>query len=239
MNRDIAVVLTSLVTILAIGLVSAEVNGASTVTPGTSERGVSDNPSNNSAIAGNVTELTIVGDSLTQAWQGYFGNVSGAIELTDASNNTIYNWSLASPQGEIYASNSSSVSWSSIACFNWTLNGAGLESNYNITSTDADGVNETFSDSNLHAAFSTGTTSFIANQCMSSYIFDSTEAGVAGNFEEVLLIDSSNNTVFASLLEEDTLGFDGASHDFEMLVLEDGHNGDSSTTTYFFYVELE
>ena len=43
----------------------------------------------------------------------------------------------------------------------------------------------------------------------------------------------------SALLEEDATGFDTASHDFEMLVLEDGHETDSAVTPYYFWVELE
>ena len=60
-------------------------------------------------------------------------------------------------------------------------------------------------------------------------------------FEEVLLWDpDKNNTVFTSLLEEaDTWGFTNNTYDFEMIVLENGHGTDTSTTTYYFYVELQ
>ena len=74
---------------------------------------------------------------------------------------------------------------------------------------------------------------------MSADIYDSSGDSVDGNFEEVLLAQADGNPVFAALLEQDLSGFDSASHDFEMLVLEDGHAGDSSTTPYYFYIELE
>lgn len=238
MNRIHTFLLVAILAILSLGFAFATPNGASTVTEVISSNGpAAGTAANHSAIAGNVTELSITGNSITQSWQGYYGNVSGAIRLADASGNPMYNWSLASPSGEVFASTASSITWSSIACFDWAADGEALETSFNINDS-ADGVNETFSDSNVHDAFSVGSTSFVANQCMSTQIFDSTGAGVAGNFEEVLLHDGTN-TVFASLLEEDLSGFDNTSHDFEMLVLEDGHSGDSSTTPYFFYVELE
>ena len=67
---------------------------------------------NVSALAGNVTELNITSLTQTQTWQGYYGNVTGTIVLDDAENWTLYSWNLAEPQGEIYASNSSTVIWS-------------------------------------------------------------------------------------------------------------------------------
>jgi len=242
MNKSIVALLSLLVVVFFAGLALADVNGASSVTPGTSERGSATDAGNASAYAGNITELTIDGISITQSWQGYFGNVSGVIELADASGDVMYNWSLASPQGEIYASTNSSVTWSGIACFNFTgttQNLTNLESTFNIDSGDADGVNETFSVGNNHNAFTTGTSSFTLGECPSTQVYDSSGQGVDDNFEEVLLVDSFDNVVFTSLLEQDLSGFDGNAHDFEMLVLEDGHSGNTATTTYFFYVELE
>ena len=74
---------------------------------------------------------------------------------------------------------------------------------------------------------------------MSARIYGDTGAGVDTEFEEVLLKGGSNETIFASILEEDMLGFNDASHDFQMLVLEDGHGTDTATRPYYFYVELE
>lgn len=238
MNRIYTFLLVAILAVSSFGFVLAAPNGAGTVTQEASSSGpAAGTPANHSAIAGNVTELTISGNSITQSWQGYYGNVSGAIRLADASGNPMYNWSLATPSGEVFASTASSITWASIDCFNWTADGPALETSFNIDDS-ADGINETFSDASLHAAFVVGSTNFIANQCMSTYVYGSTGAGVAGEFEEVLLHDGTN-TVFTSLLEDDLSGFDSAAHDFEMLVLEDGHLGDTSTTPYFFYIELE
>jgi hypothetical protein len=51
---------------------------------------------------------------------------------------------------------------------------------------------------------------------------------------------STSSVIFTSILDEESpLGFDGRAHDFEMLVLENGHLTDIATTTYYFWVELE
>ena len=67
-----------------------------------------------------MTEINIFGYSPTQSWQGYFGNISGTVQLADSGDNVMYNWSLASPQGEIYASTSNSINWANVQCFNYT-----------------------------------------------------------------------------------------------------------------------
>lgn len=236
-------VMSMLVLMLAFSIVSAvQPFGASTVTEGASTRAPVDSPENNSAIAGNVTELTIYGSSITQTWQGYFGNVTGTVKLADSSNNVMYNWSLADPEGEIYASTSSSITWADITCFDLATNHGALETAFNIVSDDVDGINETFSQANEHDMFYTNNVQFLAGDCATTFVYDSTGTGVDNNFEEVLLTDQTSATqvIFTSIIEETSLnGFDGADHDFEMLVLEDGHGTDTATTTYYFYVELE
>ena len=226
-----------------------------------STRATPDSPQSVEAIAGNVTELNIEGFSTTQSWQGYFGNVSGTIMLADSSDSVMYNWSLASPQGEIYASTNDSVSWSDIQCLNFTSDGTyasesgnggttsqhgtnltQLETLFGIEFDDVDGVNETFNliGPGTHDLFYTNNLEFSEGECRNTRIFDSSGSGVNDNFEEVLMYDPvTRSIIFTSIIDENINGFDGTTHDFEMLVLEDGHETDVDTTTYYFYVELE
>ncbi len=202
-----------------------------------------DEPQEIAAQAGNVTQLNIYGITTTQSWQGYYGNVSGAIILADGDDKMLYNWSLVSPEGEVYASTNGSgeISWSNVACFNMGNHGA-LETLFNISTDDVDGVNETFQTGNNHDPFYTAGTFFNTGTCPSTQIFDSSGEGADNHFEEVLLTDQSDpvQVIFASLLEEeDVQGFNGEYYDFEMLVLEKGKNADTSTTPYYFYVELQ
>lgn len=187
------------------------------------------------AQAGNVTELNIYGYSTTKTWQGYFGNVSGTIQLADGADRILYNWSAASPMGEIYAANESFINWSGISCFNYTETGDMLERDYNINETDSDGINETFSWNTGHDLFYTGAVEFSSGECMSTRLYNS---GGIGNFEEVILWDG-DSIIFASLLKRDAFGFDNRTHDFEMMVLEDGHGTNINPTNYYFYIELQ
>ena len=232
------VLMSVLVLTFCLTTMMAVVPSGGSVTQVDSETAPADTPDTNEALAGNITEVTVTGYTTTQTWQGYFGNVSGTVQLADASDNVMYNWSLADPEGEIYASTSNAVAWASIACFDFATNGETLETSFNIASDDVDGVNETFAATN-HDMFYTNNIQIVADSCMSVQLYDSTGASVDGNFEEVLLWDGSD-VVFTSILEEASVnGFDNGDHDFQMLVLEDGHGTDTSTTTYYFYVELE
>jgi hypothetical protein len=251
------------VMILSIANIMAIVPSGANIVYSRNQTAPPDAPADYDAIAGNVTELTIMGYTRTQTWQGYYGNVSGTIQLADNSDNVMYNWSLASPEGEVYAVNTSGVAWANVQCFNFTANGSFdsdtaqrgstnlfgmnlsmLESEYGIIANDVDGVDETFSvplGAGSHDLFYTNNLQFSEGECISTRVYDNTNTGVNNNFEEVLLYDPDNHVViFTSILDEESpAGFDSSAHDFEMLVLENGHGTDIATTKYYFYVELQ
>jgi hypothetical protein len=63
------------------------------------------------------------------------------------------------------------------------------------------------------------------------------------DFEEIALYDGATeagggNIIYASILEEDVAGYDGATYDFQMIVPENGLSTFSSRTAYYLYVEL-
>jgi hypothetical protein len=204
------------------------------------------------ALAGNVTQLSIVGNTVTQTWQAYYGNVSGTITLDDANNNTIYDWALADPEGEIYASESSiDFTYDNIFCYDFNMTDIG-QSDFNtlaeyetilgLQSDDADGIDETFTESMNYDSFYVGSRHIdnTSVTCPTTQMYDQNEQQDASKFQELLLYDNtSNKMVYTAILEQDALGFQSQSWDFEMIVGENGHAGDTTTTTYYFYVELE
>lgn len=264
-NRLFAI---AFVLVFALSVISAVQPFGGDITEIKSERAVADNPTSDEAYAGNLTQLNVKGFSPTQTWQGYFGNVSGTIQLADASDNVMYNWTLAEPQGEIYASRLNNVDWSRIQCFNFTAdstlasadevagatsvhgkNLADYETEFGIRSDDVDGIDETFTRAGTHeqgngfshSLFYANNLEFAAGECPSTSLFGANGDVNDANFEEVLLYDQANHDlIFASILDEEaTNGFDGNDYDFQMLVLENGHGTDTDTTVYHFYVELE
>jgi hypothetical protein len=249
----LVVVISSLALVYA-----ATVPSGAQLTPGANQTAPVDPPSRISAFAGNVTGVNVFGYTTTLTWQGYFGNITGVIQLTDNLNNTMYNWSQLNPRGEVYASNETGVIWTNIQCFNFTANGSIcttedytnrggtsrcgsnetlLERDYNINWTsDVDGVNETFNRLD-HRLFYTNNLQFSLGECPNTKIYNDTGLGY---FDEVLMWSpDSSAVVFASLILDNSMGFDSATHDFEMMVLDDGHGTNLGITTYYMYVELE
>ncbi|MGV8085989.1 MAG: hypothetical protein ACP5N1_00005, partial [Candidatus Woesearchaeota archaeon] len=72
--------------------------------------------------------------------------------------------------------------------------------------------------------------------CRAVNLYNSTGAS-SEDFQEVLLHDGAA-VIYTAIIKQDSLGFDDRTHDFQMLVGENGHLGDSTSTPYYFYVEL-
>lgn len=243
---------------LSWSVLAIEPNGA-TVSVGLSESMPSGAAGNTSAMAGNITEIVIYsGATVSRSWQGYYGNVTGGLRLADAAGEVLYNWSLVSSEGEVYASTNFSITWPNIQCFNFTAtnnyssesgnggttnlygtNVTTLESQYGIGLGDLDGVSTTFGGFN-HNGFYTANKQFSVDECRSVHLFTNNSISEDGRFEEILLYEPTTaSVIFTSIIENSAGSFNGKKVDFEMIVLEDGHGANVDTTAYYFFTELE
>ena len=208
------------------------------------------------AQAGNVTQIDIDGISQTRHWQGYYGEITGTITLDDAQNWTMYDWYNAEPRGEVYAvpnisNGNNHPTWTSVECFDHDTNMQRWEIYYNMSWNDPDGINETFNDTD-HPAFSVGDYNITASSCPSIFTYVNDQAQF-DKFSEVLLQTDGYQIIYATIIENDNapnrtdpVGFDSNTHDFQLIVGEDGTSADPSTgvvntdtTTYWFYLDLE
>jgi hypothetical protein len=214
-------------------------------------RHTSSNTPTLNAYAGNVSALTIYTEAITQGWQGYFGNITGTITLDDSLNRTLYDWALTSPEGEVYATTTNIVSWYNVSCP--TANNISYHENttykFNTYANDSlkpdhdvDGIGETFA-ADFDLSFYAGPTLINgASGCKAAYLYVNSAADATETFTETILQDNSTTNgalIFTSLIKQGkAVGFDGISHDFQMIVAENGHNGNEVTTLYYFYVEI-
>ena len=222
------------------------------------------------AEAGNLTELRIQGLTQTEAWQGYYGYITGTIVLDDEQQNTMYNWTVAEPQGKIFASNETISDWSTAHCldlyamntsaagytYSWDagarsttttkwLNVSHIEAAFGIEYDDDDGVNETFR-YQRHERFWVGTLEFPANTCNTTFTYINDTIQQVDFMEALLTVNNSDSLVFMTIIEtsepgnqSEQYGFDSRLHDFQMMVLDDGHDGNDQVTPYYFYIEIE
>ena len=197
------------------------------------------------ALAGNVTELNINANTVTRFWQGYYGNISGTIVLGNAGGVNLYQWAAANPQGEIYATkNSTPINWTNVGCANESqiLN---EDAWMGATVNNSDSANHTFAKTN-HPSFFTANT--LISGCRSTSV---NGTGASDIFWEALLVDNGTSSadmtddifIYTTIIDQNRLGFDIKTHDFQMLVGEPGSGSEEwpngNPTTYYFYVELE
>lgn len=195
-------------------------------------------PASSLATAGgSFTTLVLNGTFQTQKWKAYVGNVTGILSLDDATQNTIYDWSLVTISGEVYVTRNDSVDWSTIGCAQDSTI-ATEQTFLNINANSVDSINNTFNES-VHQEFYVGTTQILASNCkaIATYINDSKQVSDENaNFQEVLLEDVDGNAVFASIIEDALLGYNEGAFDFQLIVPEDETT--SVPNEYYFYVEI-
>ncbi len=190
---------------------------------------------------GSITTINLSGTTQTPRWKAYVGNVTGKLSLRDASQNTIFDWTVSTPKGEVYATRSpTTVSWADIVCANST-HISNEEAFMNITATNDDSISNTFVSTN-HQEFYTGSIQFEEDGCnytTATYV-NGTNQSI--DFQEILLYDGTNPSngeiIYTTLIEDATQGFDFQYYDFQMIVAESGLESSQTNTAYYFYIEL-
>lgn len=175
-------------------------------------------------------------------WKAYVGNVTGTLTLDDANSQTIYDWSLGTVSGEVYTTrNVNTVNWTGIMC----ANSSDLtDEDSSMSHTRLDNISATFTSTN-HSTFQVGDLEILNNTCYSihPYVNDSAQSSFQ-YFPEIALKDNASKIVFGTKIENNLPGFDGAegdnnnTYDFQMIVPENGAAAWTSSTAYYFYVEL-
>jgi hypothetical protein len=185
---------------------------------------------------GYIATLNISATVQNPHWKAFVGNVTGSFTLDDASGATIYDWTLSSITGRIYATrNSSAVSWSTINC----SSAANLTSEGNLMNhtNPSDSINVTFNTSAgaTHDPFYVGSVYIGQSSCPTLNTYNNT-GKQDSVFEEIALWDRYS-IIYATILEENVVGFDGNQYDFQMLVPENGISA-ATATPYYIYVEI-
>jgi hypothetical protein len=186
---------------------------------------------------GTISTVNLYGLTQNPHWKAYTGNVSGKLALRDSANYSIYDWTITSVAGEVYASRFNTISWPAIGCAN-AGSISSEETALNVTASNDDSISKTFS-STTHRAFYVGSVRIANSTCFSTATFvnnASQAQSEAMKFQEVLLSDSSS-VVYASLLENKTAGYNTQKYDFQMIVPDYGIIK-GSNVLYYLYLEL-
>ena len=194
---------------------------------------------------GRIAHIDINATIQNPRWKAFVGNVTGKFTLMDPEGETVFDWTISSITGRIYATaNDTALSWSTVNCsnvtslewendkFNHTRADDNITITFNATFNSTD--NKTYSGS--HNPFYVGGIYMDASTCPTLNTYESSNPQDT-DFEEVALYDG-NNMIYASILEDDEAGYSGDTFDFQMIVPEIALPGYSSSTAYYIYVEI-
>ena len=208
-----------------------------TITSTSTENASPQSAATMTTAGGTFTTLLLNATMQTPRWKAYVGNVSGRFSLRDALNFTLYDWNITTIAGEIYASRNSSPTWANIRCAN---NSTVIteQTQLNITTTKEDSINRTFHNY-THKGFYVGTTLIANSTCraISTYVNNTKQTtGEAASFQEILLSDSTDRVIYATILENKVQSYNNNNFDFQMIVAESEYL--LTPSTYYFWVEL-
>lgn len=195
--------------------------------------------SNNGFInisGGYIATINLTANFQNTRWKAFIGNVTGKFALNDAGGSTIFDWTLSTTTGRVYATrDSGTIEWGSINCSNSThLAAENVQLAHNGSSSD--NLIATFDDTTHNPFFAAG--KFItANLCPTLNTYQN-NVSQDTDFEEMALYDGTS-LVYATVLEDNVVGYNGAPYDFQMLVPENGSATWTGAIAYYLYVELD
>jgi hypothetical protein len=187
---------------------------------------------------GVISKINFTSSTQNPHWKAFVGYITGKFTLDDSNGSTIYDWTLATVSGVVFATrDSTAILWPEISCANVTTLRA--EDNALSQTNQYDNITKTFNANSAtgnHSEFFVGSVNISINSCptVHTYVNDSSQTS---RFAEVALY-TSGTIVYSTLLENRVTGFDYNPYDFQMLVPENGAKGFSGATAYYLYVEL-
>ncbi len=206
-------------------------NITSTGTPVTLPRGAATTVS---IYGGNATNLNLQINSTTLHWQGFYGNITGALRLA-AGTSTLKTWNVSSVSGQVYISTSPNINFAALA--STSVNLSNVDSAFSFLSGSDDSAQNTGVE-NSNSAINISYYPLSINTRPVIYSRDST---LAANWQQIVLAQSlsydKNSLVFTGIIRPAQLVFNGQAGDFQIVVPASGING-STAETYYFYGEL-
>jgi hypothetical protein len=211
---------------------------------------------------GYIHTINIYEKQPTFKWIGVVGNITGKFALQDVDGFALYDWSISTVTGEVYATRHAEIpAWESIGCAN-IANITNEESWLNHTiaysaRADEDSLTRTFTSSGANFnPFYVGQDVQIVDEASCYGVNlnrNDTHASIGMNWTEVMLTDGTlydtsrggsqryiTKMTYASLIQNRTLGYrNDSSYDFQMLLPQSGLEGQGiGNIAYYFYVEL-
>ncbi len=193
----------------------------------------------------------------TLKWAGFVGNITGSFALQDSKGFALYDWTIATTTGEVYASrHGESVNdipnWENLVC----ASSANLTQeeefmNHSISygaSSNEDSMSKTFTTGVSFSAFDIGEEVTISpGSCLGANLNrNDTNSGIGQNWTQVVLKDGTTwdgiglgytgsaryrpKLTYASIIQNDSMGFNpNETYDFQMILPMNGLTGSGVT----------
>lgn len=180
---------------------------------------------NASIHSGNSSQLNLTMQRNSYRWAGIFGNVTGTLVIGDADRNALYQWNA---QGNLVYATQGVPDWTNLS----DAQTADVTSAFPY-------LDEPNSSDRYELTF-TGATENIGSRIFSLTSDYATATSTGSTVWKTYSIMDSTNIIFVGRVNrsETRESFRGGTIDFQMIVPEDGSEGDATPTTYNLYVEL-
>ncbi len=202
---------------------------------------------------GYIHEMNFNESQQTPRWKAYVGNITGELSIGDGTY-SLYDWPLTTVVGELFATRytgtvgslrqGASVGtpiWANVACATQAaVINETSKLNHNAT-LDVDAMSRTFKQLGTFTNFRVGDKSVDTNNCYGAFL-NQGGADQSTDWQQVVLEDSgdsaNHDVMYAVQLENATAGFNNGLYDYQILLPENGAEGDQDNTAYYFYIEL-
>lgn len=237
MKKKTEVLILMIVTLVTLAAIAQAAPGGVSISSNSTNLGRTSFPANRSDPGGSITTMVLDAVQQDTQWKAYIGNISGSLKLDDSAGSTIFAWSLdaAATTGEVYASRANTITWASSACSTGATVTA-EQTALSINGAGSDSINNTYN-MTVHPGFSVAGIPIGANSCSfatSTYVNSAKQSQATADFPSVLLHDGTN-LIYATIINQDTVGYNGGTYDFQMIVAD---IPTVASTTYYFYAEL-
>ncbi len=182
------------------------------------------------AVGGNITTMDVTMDQQTAFWTGFFGNVTHNLVL-EGDTSSFYDWATpVNSTGVVLFANNSNVAWGDLAATGAANEFKEEEDTALGLTGEGDSVNNTFTHSNS-ATFTIGSLNVNSGD---TWALNTTSDGGDAWETAMLRTTSQNDKIYAGVIQQDNLNYDGETADYQTMVPVDS----SGSRTYYLYAAL-
>jgi len=186
-------------------------------------------PGSVSVESGNIYEVNISTNQSTYHWTGVYGNATGKLVLGDSSGDKMYEWTAVAKY--VYFDDDSSINWGSLA----SVTCSDVEGVYGYLAGASDSCSNTFTATRNYD--SDVTSDSVANAIAAQTYDDNGAAywytiavGDGGTSDIVFVGETTGSSTHGA--------YNGVQANYQVILPEDGGDGDTTAATYYIWIEL-